>query len=240
MPEGHHATERDPGFSARHRLLVVYLAALVPLVAISGSVGDRPVIEIALTSLMLVAFALAAGALRSPGMAALVASLGIALGSAAVVWQSFGTPLSLLPPLIALVMVSSYRLLLPLACVCAVLAALGLATMTPRLGGVWSLGVVAMALALVLAWRLARQPTPVAASSDRFHVSFEEAPIGMAVLRPSGELVEVNKAMSRILGYDRDHLTGSNISGLVHVDDHPELGEAWEQMGNGVTHRASE
>jgi PAS domain S-box-containing protein len=240
MPEGHHATERDPGFSARHRLLVVYMAALVPVVAISGSVGDRPVIAIALTSLTLVALTFAAGVLRSPGMAALVVSLGIALGSAAVVWQSFGTSLSFLPPLIALVMVSSYHLLVPLGGVCAVLAALGLATMTPQLGGVWSLGVVAMAVALVLAWRLAPQPTPVAASSDRFHVSFEEAPIGMAVLRPSGELVEVNKAMSRILGYDRHHLTGSNISGLVHVDDHPELGEAWEQMGNGVTHRATE
>jgi PAS domain S-box-containing protein len=240
MPQGHQATDLDPDFSDRHRLLVVYLAALIPLVAISGSVSGRPIIEIAVTSLALLALALAAGLLRPPGAAALAASLGIALGSTAVVWQSFGTPLSWLPPLIALTIVSTYRRLLPLVGACTVLSVLGLATMTPQRGVVWSLGVVAMALALILAWRMAPAPTQAAESSDRFHISFQEAPIGMAVLKPSGELVEVNNAMSRLVGYDRDHLTGSNISALVHVDDHPELGEAWEQMGNGAQHRATE
>ena len=33
MPAGHRTTDRDPGFSDRHRLLVLYLAALVPVLA---------------------------------------------------------------------------------------------------------------------------------------------------------------------------------------------------------------
>lgn len=240
MPEGHQAIDRDPGFADRHRLLISYLWGLVPVLAISGSIGDRPLIETVLTSSVLIAFAITASVMSGPEWAALAVSLGIALGSVAVVWQSLGTPLAWLPSLIALVLVSSYRLLSPLAAAGTVLAALGLITMTPQPGLLWSLGVVAMALVLVLAWGSTPPAAPVPASSDRFHISFEEAPIGMAVLRPSGELVDVNKAMTRIVGYDRDHLMGSNISGLVHVDDHPELGEAWERMGNGALHRATE
>ncbi|HEU4894853.1 MAG TPA: PAS domain-containing protein, partial [Acidimicrobiia bacterium] len=240
MTQGHSATDRDPGFPDRHRLLILYLVALIVVAALSGVVGERPILEIVLTSSALVALGVAAAVQKSQGAAAVAAGLGIALGSSALVWQSLGTPLSWLPPLIGLTLVASYRRLPPLLAACAVYSTMGLAAMTPRQGMVWSLGVLAVALALILAWRISTPQTTAAEVSDRFQISFEEAPIGMAVLRPSGELVEVNKAMSRILGYDQDHLTGANISGLVHVDDHLELGEAWEQMGNGDQHRATE
>jgi PAS domain S-box-containing protein len=240
MPEGHQAIDLDPGFAARHRLLVLYLWGLVPVLASSGFIGDRPAGETVLATTFLIAFAVTASMMRTPEAAAVIASLGITLGSAAAVWHSFDDPLALLPSLIALVMASSYRRLPPLATAATVSAALGLMAATPQIGLVWSLGVLAMTLALILAWRLTPLAAPLQAASGLFHISFEEAPVGMAVLRPSGELVEVNKAMTRIVGYDRDHLMGSNISGLVHVDDHIELGEAWEQMGNGATHRATE
>jgi PAS domain S-box-containing protein len=240
MPEGHQAIDRDPGFADRQRLLVSYLWALVPVLAFSGSIGDRPLIETVLASSVLITLAIAASVVRGAESAALAVSLGIALGSAAVVWQSLGTPLAWLPSLIALVVVSSHRRLSSLAAAGAVLATLGLVTLNPRHGILWSLGIVATVLALVLTWRMIPLAKREPQSSNHFHISFEEAPIGMAVLRPSGELIEVNKAMTRILGHDQDHLTGSNISGLVHVDDHLELGEAWERMGNSDMHRATE
>jgi PAS domain S-box-containing protein len=71
-------------------------------------------------------------------------------------------------------------------------------------------------------------------------MSFEEAPIGMAVLKPSGELMQANRSMAAMLGYERESLLGLNISALVHVDDQAELGEAWEMMGNSSEHVAAE
>jgi two-component system, sensor histidine kinase and response regulator len=66
-------------------------------------------------------------------------------------------------------------------------------------------------------------------------LSFERAPIGMAVLTLSGEFLEVNPALTQMMGHDTQHLLGSNIMSLVHSDDLDDLGASWEEMANGAT-----
>lgn len=68
------------------------------------------------------------------------------------------------------------------------------------------------------------------ASEQRFRRSFDEAPIGMALADSSGKLLEVNRTMTRILGYDE--LKGSNMKSLVHADDHSTLLGAWDALIN--------
>ena len=76
-------------------------------------------------------------------------------------------------------------------------------------------------------------------SDDALRLSFERAPIGMAVLKLSGDFLEVNPALTRLLGHDEKHLLGTNIMALVHSDDLDGLGQSWEEMANGTTPIAS-
>ena len=94
--------------------------------------------------------------------------------------------------------------------------------------------------ALGLGWKLGAASRPAAAgSSDLYRTGFRQAPIGMAVLRPSGEILEVNQAMVEVLDRDQTSLIGVNVSTIVHGDDRAELGEAWEEMGNSDAHKTS-
>lgn len=96
--------------------------------------------------------------------------------------------------------------------------------------------VVALALGY-LALRSHRETPDV--SSERYRLSFDEAPIGMAVLKPSGEFLETNKALARLLGYEQVRLVGTNLTTLVHGGDQSDLGVAWEEMGNGTDHTST-
>ena len=110
--------------------------------------------------------------------------------------------------------------------------------------GVAHLGLplVFMAMTLVLmalligGWRLAsREKDSAGAGEDGFRAAFEKANIGMALLTPSGEFIHANEALVGMLG----RVAGSNIRGLVHADDLAELGQAWEDMGNGDNQSAT-
>jgi PAS domain S-box-containing protein len=57
----------------------------------------------------------------------------------------------------------------------------------------------------------------------------------MAVLQPSGEFLQANPALTRMLGHDEGRLLGANIRTLVHADDLDDLGKAWEEMANAPT-----
>jgi PAS domain S-box-containing protein len=63
------------------------------------------------------------------------------------------------------------------------------------------------------------------AAEERFRLSFDNAPVGMAVVR-GGErdalvVVAVNRAMCRMLGRREDDLSGQEIAELTHPDDMP-------------------
>src|SRR5262249_49850436 len=56
-------------------------------------------------------------------------------------------------------------------------------------------------------------------AQERFRAAFEHAPIGMALVKVDGTLVEVNGAFTRMLGYTTEELLGRNIQELTHPDD---------------------
>jgi diguanylate cyclase (GGDEF)-like protein/PAS domain S-box-containing protein len=56
-------------------------------------------------------------------------------------------------------------------------------------------------------------------AQERFRAAFEYAPIGMALARIDGTLVEVNGAFARMVGYGTEQLLGRNDQELTHPDD---------------------
>lgn len=216
----------------------------VPALAAAGLVVDQPLHEVALTSLTLTAFALAGMTFRSQRLASVAVTLGLLVASGIVVDYAGGSTGAHIHFLLAICAVSFYRHALTLG---VGVAAAGAYHMISALfsgemaGAVSHTGaIVVLALLLAVGWRLARHTGGGDRSGDRFRIGFEEAPIGMAVLKPSGEILEANRAMASILGYDHASLVGVNINSLVHVDDKAELGTAWEEMGNSPAHTASE
>ena len=63
------------------------------------------------------------------------------------------------------------------------------------------------------------------AAEERFRLSFDGAPVGMAVIRAGdrGEAVAVavNRAMCRLLGRQEDDLVGRDVADITHPDDMP-------------------
>lgn len=83
-------------------------------------------------------------------------------------------------------------------------------------------------------WRLAdKAAVERRASEERFRRSFEEAPIGMAMMDLDGRFIQVNRAMGAMLGYKDEQLVGSGLSSLTHSDDHPALSGVWDGLRDG-------
>jgi PAS domain S-box-containing protein len=61
-------------------------------------------------------------------------------------------------------------------------------------------------------WRLAE-------SEDRFRLLFEHGGVGMALLSPDGDFLQVNPALLQMLGYPAEELLGRHISDIIHTDD---------------------
>src|SRR5262249_1030721 len=56
-------------------------------------------------------------------------------------------------------------------------------------------------------------------SEDRFRLTIEEAPIGMALVAIDGHFVRVNRALCEIMGYTSAELTGLTFQAITHPDD---------------------
>lgn len=56
-------------------------------------------------------------------------------------------------------------------------------------------------------------------SEERFRRTFDEAPIGMAMVAPDGHFVRVNRALCEIVGYTADELTALTFQAITHPDD---------------------
>jgi diguanylate cyclase (GGDEF)-like protein/PAS domain S-box-containing protein len=52
-----------------------------------------------------------------------------------------------------------------------------------------------------------------------FESAFRNAPIGMAVQGRGGQLLQVNRALCNMLGYDEDDLVNANVGDITHPDD---------------------
>jgi PAS domain S-box-containing protein len=58
-------------------------------------------------------------------------------------------------------------------------------------------------------------------SEERFRLTIDEAPIGMALVSLDGHFVRVNRALCEIVGYSNDELTSLTYQELTHPDDLP-------------------
>ena len=247
MSEGPRTRRDRVGFAARHRFLLLLLWAEVPaLVAFGLSIGV-PGLEVALAALALSAFGLAAKTRASQRLSAMIVGLGMVIGGFILVDFAGGTLVAHGYFFLAVGAASLYRDRLVLLVGVVAVVVFHLITSADGAGdptvsaGLHSAAVIALALLLMAGWRLGGSTEEGRGDeSARFRMSFEQAPIGMAVAKPSGELVEVNRAMANVLDYDPGSLIGSNVATLVHPDDQGELGEAWEEMGNSENHSASE
>lgn len=56
-------------------------------------------------------------------------------------------------------------------------------------------------------------------SEERFRLTIDEAPIGMALVAPDGRFLRVNHVLCEIVGYDADELTGLTFQDITHPDD---------------------
>jgi PAS domain S-box-containing protein len=56
-------------------------------------------------------------------------------------------------------------------------------------------------------------------SEERFRLTVDEAPIGMALVALDGHFVRVNRALCEIVGYSSDDLTELNFQAITHPDD---------------------
>jgi diguanylate cyclase (GGDEF)-like protein/PAS domain S-box-containing protein len=65
----------------------------------------------------------------------------------------------------------------------------------------------------------ARGRSEVHAPDDRFRSAFENAPIGMGLLKPDGSWLEVNAAFCRLLGYSKDELLEIDVAELTVPGD---------------------
>ncbi|MEO6026448.1 MAG: PAS domain S-box protein, partial [Candidatus Binatia bacterium] len=61
------------------------------------------------------------------------------------------------------------------------------------------------------------------ASEERFRGVFDNAPVGMAVVTPDGAGMQVNRALSTMLGYDDGALIGKEVWDVLHPDDVPAI-----------------
>ena len=56
-------------------------------------------------------------------------------------------------------------------------------------------------------------------AEDLFRLTFENAPIGMAIVSPDGFFSRVNRSLCQVLGYSREELTTLTFLAITHPDD---------------------
>ncbi len=73
----------------------------------------------------------------------------------------------------------------------------------------------------------------VRASEERFRKTFEDAPIGMAIMDLDYRFVVVNRTLCRMLGYTEEELTGKKFVEIAHPDDIQKQVASAEQVFKG-------
>ena len=79
-----------------------------------------------------------------------------------------------------------------------------------------------------------RKDRALEASEARVRRTFEYAGTGIALASPSGQLLEVNRALSAMLGYTEHELLHTTIAAITHPDDREESREITKQIDTGV------
>ena len=63
-----------------------------------------------------------------------------------------------------------------------------------------------------------RMEEALLSSEERFHSAFDQAAIGMALVSTAGEILQANRAMASMLGYEEAGLRGRTLSSLSHPE----------------------
>jgi len=71
-------------------------------------------------------------------------------------------------------------------------------------------------------------------SEERFRTLFLEAPIGLVLMDEEARLIDVNRAFSQMLEYDRDDLVSRTVAEITHPDDRPAVAEQYEALRRGA------
>lgn len=241
-------------FTTRHRLLLVILWLQVPALAGLGLARGAVLHQVVAASLLLILLAAAGMIPKNRSLAASLVALGLVAAAGTLVLYMNGSTESLFAFFLAITAISLYKDWKPLLVGLAALAALHLiagffvpgqalarspAAADPAWWASAHFGAtLLLALLLATSWRLpARWDAAAASPEEGFRHGFETAPIGMAVLTPSGEFLRANQAVTQILGYEERSLIGANIDRVIHSDDLGDLGKAWEEVSR--THLAT-
>lgn len=229
----------DEGFAIRHRAVLLISWAQIPVLATIGLYTGGDPIVVGVAALIAAALSLAGMFIPRATMSSVAVSLSVTFSAMGIVYYSGDLAALHLYLVASLVVVGYYRRSTPLLAGSSILVvfhfAVGvsiLGTESPVEAVVHGSLLALLTLAIALGWRLDPEDGIVTHSTDRYWTSFHSAPIGMAVLKPSGEFLEANEALASLLGYDITHFPGRNIRAFVHGDDMPILGEAWEAIGN--------
>jgi PAS domain S-box-containing protein len=70
-------------------------------------------------------------------------------------------------------------------------------------------------------------------SEERFRLTIDEAPIGMALVALDGRFIRVNRVLCEIVGYDPGELTGLTFGAITHPDDRDTDRAAASQLVRG-------
>lgn len=234
-----------PSLSARERLAgrrhgfvtAMAWAALLGLVATGLVTGADPA-QFGTAAAIVGMAAGAAILVRFRFLAELAAAAAVMTGALATAFSLENPASDLVLAVVGLIVVSVYRdwRLLGLAWAGTVLTIVLTSSPVDAVHG--PVMVSAAAALLVLTWRFDTPAFLPTEDDRRLQLAFERAPVAMAMLKPSGEIVAVNHALVEMLGRDDLRLAGSNIRSVVHTDDRAELGQSWEEMANGESHRS--
>ena len=76
-------------------------------------------------------------------------------------------------------------------------------------------------------------------SEERFRAVFEQAAAGIAIVDPSGHILDANRKFSEMLGYSRKDLIGLSLEAVTHIDDWPieveSVTKVIESQENGIS-----
>jgi diguanylate cyclase (GGDEF)-like protein/PAS domain S-box-containing protein len=64
----------------------------------------------------------------------------------------------------------------------------------------------------------------------RFETAFINAPAGMALVRPDGQMMELNQHLAQIMGRSREELVETDVFEFIHPDDEELARQVWDEV----------